>query len=174
MLSFRLAAPPDAPFLAELIRRAYRGQDGWTTEASMLNDERIDTKTVLAKIDNDAARVLVAMDAQLQIIGCCEIVHIDTRTKSAGYFGMFAVEPTLQAGGVGRQILQHAEQMAVELWAVKTMEMTVIAQREELIAYYERRGFKNTGEKRPFPVDQLINGVALRDDLYFTVLVKTM
>ncbi|KAF7301433.1 Acetyltransferase protein [Mycena indigotica] len=171
-LTFRFGAPADAPFLADLVRRAYRGEEGWTTEAAMLNDERIDTKTVLAKMQDPMTRVLVATDEQGKIVGCCEIMH--KPENNIAYFGMFAVEPKLQAGRVGRQLLSHAEKMVVEVWNIHLMEMVVIAQREELIGWYIRRGYTDTKEQRPFPFDKLINGVALRDDLYFTVLVKTV
>lgn len=53
-------------------------------------------------------------------------------------------------------------------------KMTVVAQREELIAWYQRRGYTITGETRPFPYDKLVNSVALRDDLHFMVLTKTL
>jgi hypothetical protein len=54
------------------------------------------------------------------------------------------------------------------------MEMGVIAQRTELIAWYERRGYRRTGETWPFPYHELIEGRALRDDLYFVVLRKAL
>ncbi|KAJ7179332.1 acyl-CoA N-acyltransferase [Mycena filopes] len=170
MPTFRLAEVADAAVLANLVRRAYRGNEGWTTEATMLADERIDVPTVLEKLQDKNARVLVAVEDG-QILGCCEIVQVDTGTA---YFGMFAVEPRLQTGGIGRKILAHAEATAGAEWGVSRVEMTVIWQREELIAWYKRRGYTDSGETRPFPVDKLINGVALRDDLHFVVLVKTL
>jgi hypothetical protein len=51
--------------------------------------------------------------------------------------------------------------------------MTVLAQQDKLIAYYERRGFRRTGETRPFPADPRY-ARPLRDDLHFVVLVKAL
>ncbi|KAJ6539163.1 acyl-CoA N-acyltransferase [Mycena capillaripes] len=170
MPTFRLAEAEDAGVLANLVQRAYRGDEGWTTESELLADERIDEATVLKKTQDAETRVLVAVEGG-RIVGCCEIVHLK---NGDGYFGMFAVEPQLQTAGLGRKILQHAEKTAVAEWKVPRMEMTVIAQREQLIAWYERRGFTSTGETRPFPYDKLPEGTALRDDLHFAVLVKTL
>lgn len=90
------------------------------------------------------------------------------------YFGLFAVSPKLQAGGIGRQVLQQAEEYAKKEWGTKIMTMTVIWTREELIAWYMRRGYTRTGEKSPFPYAELYNGKALRDDLYFDHLEKAL
>jgi hypothetical protein len=52
--------------------------------------------------------------------------------------------------------------------------MTVIAQRAELIAWYERRGYRLTGERRPFPKTDPRFGLPKRDDLEFVVLAKPL
>lgn len=52
--------------------------------------------------------------------------------------------------------------------------MTVIIQRAELIAWYERRGYRLTGERRPFPLDDPRFGLPLRRDLGFAVLEKRL
>jgi hypothetical protein len=52
--------------------------------------------------------------------------------------------------------------------------MTVIAQRVELIAWYERRGYSRTGETRPFPYGEERFGRPRRDDLHFVVLAKSL
>jgi GNAT superfamily N-acetyltransferase len=170
--SFRLAVAADAPAVTALVRSAYRGESsrtGWTTEADLLADERIDEATVTAKITDPHALVLLASDDAL--VACCEVVD---RGDGLAYFGMFAVTPTRQAAGLGRVVLARAEQEAVGRFGATRMEMTVIAVRAELIAWYERRGYRLTGERRPFPYDQLVNGVALRDDLDFAVLTKEL
>jgi len=52
--------------------------------------------------------------------------------------------------------------------------MTVIRQRPELIAWYERRGYRLTGERRSFPYGDERFGQPNRDDLEFVVLEKTL
>jgi GNAT superfamily N-acetyltransferase len=173
-LTFRDATADDATEILQLVRGAYRGEDsraGWTTEADLLADERIDLEQVAEKITTAGSLVLTAQGETGATIACCELVHRDAQLA---YFGMFAVRPDLQAAGVGRQVLAEAERQATQRWHCLRMEMTVIAQRDELIAWYARRGYRQTDERRPFPYDQLVNGPALRDDLYFAVLVKDL
>jgi GNAT superfamily N-acetyltransferase len=172
-LSFRIATMADAESVAALVRSAYRGDEsrsGWTTEADLLTDDRIDAHGVAGKIADSRTVVLLAFDEANSLCSCCEIVN---RGNELAYFGMFAVTPAIQAGGIGRRVLAEAESWATEHWATRAMEMTVIAQRHELIDWYLRRGYVRTDERRAFPYDLLLPGQALRDDLYFTVLVKT-
>jgi ribosomal protein S18 acetylase RimI-like enzyme len=173
-LRYRTAAPGDADAVLALVRRAYRGESsrkGWTTEADLLDDQRIDLPGVQNKITRPDGFVLLAEDEIATLVACCEVA---ARPGALGYFGMFAVEPQLQAGGVGRQVLAEAERRAREDLGATQMEMGVIAQRTELIAWYERRGYRRTGETWPFPYHELIEGRALRDDLYFVVLRKAL
>jgi ribosomal protein S18 acetylase RimI-like enzyme len=170
-LAFRSAGEADAPAVLALVRRAYRGEEsraGWTTEADLLADGRIELPELLDKITGPDSLVLV-VETDNKLIACCELAH---RGGGLAYFGLFAVEPTLQAAGIGRQVLAEAERIARERWSSTTMEMTVIGQRTELISWYERRGYTLTGEHRPFPLDELQAEQLLRDDLYFAVLRK--
>jgi ribosomal protein S18 acetylase RimI-like enzyme len=85
---------------------------------------------------------------------------------------MFAVAPDEQGSGLGKQLLAEAERVARDEWHCRAMRMTVIVQREELIAWYERRGYRRTGEYQPFPYGDERFGVPRRDDLRFEVLLK--
>ncbi|KAJ7357307.1 hypothetical protein DFH08DRAFT_851608 [Mycena albidolilacea] len=84
---------------------------------------------------------------------------------------MLAVEPGLQTAGLGRAILAEAEKRAKEVWGVASMRMTVIAQQEKLIQWYERRGYTKTGLTRTFPVDTGVR-TPLRDDLHLVLFRK--
>jgi ribosomal protein S18 acetylase RimI-like enzyme len=171
-LTLRTATLDDAAVVADLVHRAYRGDSsraGWTTEADLLDGQRIDVGGVEEKIAAPGAEVLIALDDTGGIVACCEIEH---RPDDIAYFGMFAVEPAMQAGGLGRAVLEHAESRARELWGVRTVEMTVIAQRTELIAWYERRGYARTGDTLPFPYGDPAFGLPRTDDLEFVVLAK--
>jgi GNAT superfamily N-acetyltransferase len=174
-LSFRKATPADVQIILPLVRSAYRGDDsraGWTTEADLVADERIDAAGVLVKINEPNGALLLAYDDAGSLVACCEV--LGKPSSGVAYFGLFAVTPRLQGGGIGRQVLEEAERFAREAWGVSTMEMCVIWTREELIAWYGRRGYRRTGETRPFPYKELVNGVALRDDLHFEVLEKDL
>jgi ribosomal protein S18 acetylase RimI-like enzyme len=102
-----------------------------------------------------------------QIVGC---VHLQKRA-TAGYLGMFVVAPTLQGSGIGKQFMAAAEGYAQQQWGVSRMTMSVITLRDELIAYYERRGYRRTGEFAPFPTD-LLDTTPLVDNLQFETLEK--
>lgn len=173
-LTYRKATAADIPAVLRLILSAYRGETsraGWTTEADLVDDERIDAEGVLAKINEPHGAVLLAHDASGALAACCEVLR---RDAGLAYFGLFAVDPTRQAGGIGRQVLAEAEAYAKTAWGVTSMEMSVIWTRDELIAWYVRRGYSKTEETRPFPYAELVNGKALRDDLYFSILVKSL
>jgi len=87
---------------------------------------------------------------------------------------MFAVRPTLQGGGLGKAVLAEAERLVVERWGVSEMHMTVISVREELIEWYERRGYRRTGKMSPFPYGDERFGLPKRDGLEFELLVKVL
>jgi N-acetylglutamate synthase-like GNAT family acetyltransferase len=163
----RPARRPDVPALVELVTSAYRGdasRAGWTTEADLIDGSRTDEAELTEILDD----LLVAED-ETGLVGCCAMVP----RGDVGYFGTFAVRPTLQGGGVGSALLAAAEDWAAAL-GLPAVEMTVLSVRAELIAYYERRGYERTGETRPFPYGVTRNGLPRTDDLEFAVLVKRL
>ena len=169
---FRAATEDDIPDLVALVTSAYRGdasRAGWTTEADLLDGNRIVPEVLLADIARPRSRILLAGDGNA-LLGCAHVAEED----GAGYFGMFAVRPELQRGGLGRAILAEAERIAREDWRLPLMRMTVIDLRTELIAWYERRGYHRTGQTRPFPATDPRFGLPLRDDLRFAVLEKEL
>jgi len=70
------------------------------------------------------------------------------------YLGMLTVSPELQNSGVGKKLLQQAEIHASALGLPKIV-MTVISVREELIAWYKRNGYLDTGAREPFPASDV-------------------
>ncbi|MEU5990536.1 GNAT family N-acetyltransferase [Spirillospora sp. NPDC047418] len=170
--TFRSAAPADVPGLVALIESAYRGDSsraGWTTEADILDGRRTDPGMVEDAVSGTGRRMLVAEDGG-RLIACCQL---EDRGGHA-YFGMFAVDPARQGGGLGRTVLAEAERLARDDWGAKEMHMTVISVREDLIAWYIRRGYTRTGEKSPFPYGDERFGLPKRDDLEFELLVKPL
>ncbi|PWK69365.1 ribosomal protein S18 acetylase RimI-like enzyme [Streptomyces sp. CG 926] len=171
-LSFRSAVETDVPELVELVESAYRGdasRAGWTTEADFLDGQRTDPDGVRAVIAAPDG-VLLVVERAGELVACCQLEHRDDHV----YFGMFAVRPGLQGAGLGKEILAEAERRARETWGAKEMRMTVVHVREELIAYYERRGYRRTGEMSPFPYGDERFGVPRRTDLAFELLVKSL
>jgi ribosomal protein S18 acetylase RimI-like enzyme len=182
MLSFRTATHDDIPALIELVTSAYRGdvsRQGWTTEADILDGQRIDADMLRTDIDTPGSLVLVAVDSADEdcprLVACANIA---TQPSDDGvttaYFGMFSVSPDAQGSGIGKIVLAEAERLARETLGCARMRMTVIDCRDELIAFYERRGYMRTGIKKPFPYGDPRYGLPKRDDLRFEVLEKTL
>jgi ribosomal protein S18 acetylase RimI-like enzyme len=170
--SFRNAALPDAPAIVGLVEASYRGESGrrgWTTESDLLDGQRTDVAEVLELLSRPDSRLLLA-DHEGRLAACC---HVE-RQGHACYFGMFSVDPALQGGGLGRAMLGEAERIAKDEWRCDVMEMTVIDVRVELIEWYERRGYRRTGEHKPFPYGDARFGVPKRSDLRFEVLRKAL
>jgi ribosomal protein S18 acetylase RimI-like enzyme len=164
-LTITTARAADAPSLKTLLEAAYRGdsaRQGWNHEADILDDERIGREELDALLADPAVTILAARDGDT-LIGCVAVTRKDARL---GYLGMLCVLPTLQSAGVGRRLLDAAEDHARAL-GLAAMEMTVIDSRASLIAWYERRGYAFTGERRPFPVlrDPPVNFVVLEKPL---------
>ncbi|NDU75553.1 GNAT family N-acetyltransferase [Actinomadura sp. DSM 109109] len=170
--NLRAATADDVPALVALVESAYRGDSsraGWTTEADLLDGRRTDPEAVAAIVRDPNAIMLVA-EAEGALLACCQL---EDRGGHA-YFGMFAVSPSEQGGGVGRRVLAEAERWARERWGASEMHMTVISLREELIAWYVRRGYERTGKTSPFPYGDERFGLPRRDDLEFELLVKKL
>lgn len=172
-LSLRPAAPDDVPALHRLIERAYRGDSakaGWTHEADLLGGQRTD-EVELRDILADASRVILLAEVEGGLTGC---VQVADQGEGLAYLGLLTVDPARQAGGLGRVLIEAAEAQAVARFGATRMEMTVIRQRAELIAWYERRGYRLTGETRPFPLDDERFGLPQTRELEFVVLEKTL
>jgi GNAT superfamily N-acetyltransferase len=172
LCTFRTAGPEDVPVLVDLVESAYRGdrsRAGWTHEADLLSGQRVDAQMVGAAVRNPVGVVLVA-EADGQIVGCCQLERRDAYT----YFGLFAVSPGRQRGGLGRAVLTEAERVARDEWGAGELRMTVIMQREDLVAWYVRRGYTRTGELSPFPYGDERFGLPLRQDLMFETLTKKL
>ena len=168
--SFRNATLADIPALIALVTSAYRGdasKQGWTTEADLLDGQRIDAEALCHDLERADSRILLALQNG-EILACAHVAIED----GAGYFGMFAVRPDQQGGGVGKQVMAEAERLVRDDWGLPSMRMTVIDIRDELIAFYERRGYARTGLKKPFPYGDARYGLPKRDDLRFEILEK--
>ena len=171
-LSFRTATHDDIPALIALVTSAYRGdasRAGWTTEADILDGQRVDADGLRADLDAPRSVILVA-DLDGAIVGCCHLAD----ENGHGYFGMFAVDPQQQGSGLGKILMAQAERFVQQQWGLSVMQMTVIDCRAELIAFYERRGYVRTGITKPFPYGDARFGLPKRDDLRFEILEKTL
>ncbi|MFV2197797.1 GNAT family N-acetyltransferase [Nocardiopsis sp. LOL_012] len=171
-LHYRAAVPGDASALVELVNACYRGDGsrrGWTTEAHLLDGQRVDEDGMAALLSRDDTLVLVA-ESGGELVACCEL----RRGAADAYFGMFSVRPTIQGGGLGRRVLAKAERVAEREWGCSLMRMQVLRQRAELISWYERRGYARTGRTFPFPYGDARFGLPKRPDLAFVELARDL
>lgn len=169
-LAFRRATPEDAPRVVALVNAAYRvgGARAWTTEAHLVVGERVTEPKFRAMIASEGGVVIVAERAG-RIVGCVHVRRVDERES---HLGMLSVDPAEQAGGAGRALIAEAERVAREHFGARVMSMTVVSVRSELLAYYERRGYRRTGEVVPFvpPSEERF----LAGPLFFERLVKDL
>ncbi|MBR8743904.1 GNAT family N-acetyltransferase [Nocardiopsis sp. MG754419] len=171
-ITFRDATEADVPVLVALVNACYRGEgskQGWTTEAELLDGQRMDAQNMSDLLRRDDTLILVG-EIDDAIVTCCEL----RRDDEGAYFGMFSVRPELQGAGLGRVVLAEAEQWAVRTWGSRRMRMNVLRQRPELIAWYERRGYTGTGRTEPFPYGSEVFGLPRRDDLIFVELSREL
>ncbi len=168
----RAGTAADVPALHALVERAYRGDSakaGWTHEADLLGGQRTDVDALAGMLADPDQHLLVALDGDA-LTGC---VAVTRKPDGRGYLGLLTVDPQRQAAGLGRRLIAAAEDCGRGFGA-SVMEMTVIASRGELIAWYERRGYGLTGERRPFPLDDERFGLPKTRDLEFVVLEKAL
>ncbi|MGV3771057.1 MAG: GNAT family N-acetyltransferase [Sphingobium phenoxybenzoativorans] len=147
----RPATAADLPEVHALIESAYRGDTakaGWTHEADLLEGPRTSLEALEAILGNPDELLLLFRDGSA-IIGC---VHLTRLSATSAYFGLLTVQPGRQSGGLGKHIIATAEREAMRRFGARTMELSVVSQRPELIAYYTRRGYIETGDMKPFPI----------------------
>ena len=146
------ASQSDTAALEKLINSAYRGEGskkGWTTEADLLDGTRTDEANLLELINSSNGVMLKCLNEEGEIIGCVNL----QKNHDKLYLGMLTVSPNMQGAGIGKKLLVAADQHAREN-NCNRVYMTVISVRAELIAWYERHGFKKTGETKPFPIGE--------------------
>lgn len=160
----------DAAELSALINSAYRGETskkGWTTEADLLEGTRTSEEELISIIAS-SNHYLLKFIRDEKIIGSVLLIA----KKEVLYLGMLTVSPELQNSGIGKQLLQAAEQLAQQL-ELSRIQMTVIGIRKELLAWYIRNGYEDTGVREPFPFGE--DDKALTSEpLDFIVLEKKL
>jgi ribosomal protein S18 acetylase RimI-like enzyme len=150
MATITTAALADIPQLNVLVNSAYRGETskkGWTTEADLLGGIRTDEEVLTSLITKENSLMLLYKNGEA-ITGCVNLQKQGDKI----YLGMLTVDPELQGRGIGKILLKASEEYAAKNSCIK-IYMTVISIRKEIIAWYERHGYKDTGERKPFPMD---------------------
>lgn len=161
----------DAAHLVQLLNSAYRGESskqGWTTEADLIAGERrTDEANLIAVMHQPGSVILKYTNHDGEIIGTVNLQQHGNRL----YLGMFSVSPHLQGGGIGKELLKAAEVHAKTV-NCSSIYMSVISVRAELMDWYKRHGYVDTGDRKPFAEDDL-TGKHLQK-LEFAVLEKNI
>ncbi len=165
------ATMADITAIKDLLNSAYRGElskQGWTTEAHLISGDSRTNEESLIQVMQQAGSVFLKYtnDAQ-QLIACVNLQQHGHKL----YLGMFCVAPQLQGGGIGKQLLQAAEEYARQVHCT-AIYMSVITARTELIQWYERHGYAATGETKPF-IEDAVTGKHLQP-LEFMILEKSI
>lgn len=174
MPTVAIATDADLEAISELVNSAYRGDSsraGWTTEADYLGGQRTDAERLRELLAATTGAVLLTLrDDDGTLLGS---VWLEPRGEDAWYLGMFTIRPDVQARGLGRVLLDESERF-VRSRGARRMRITVIQLRAPLIEWYERRGFRATGESVSFPYGDERSGIPLRDDLQLLVFEKVL
>lgn len=169
------AREADLEAVAELMNVAYGGTGavaGWTNVSQFLVGDRTSLDALRAELAaSPAGTLLVLRDTGRGAVRGS--VWIEPRAGSTWYLGSLCVEPREQNAGLGRRILQAAE-LEILRRGGDEVEIEVLNVRAPLIAWYERRGYRLTGESHPFPYEDNRYGVPQRPDLCFLVLEKAL
>ena len=170
-MSLQPATITDIDQLLALVNGAFRGESskkGWTHEADLIEGSaRTDAATLEEMLLHPESTMLKFSRPDDQIEAC---VYLQVKPRGL-YLGMLTVQPELQGAGIGKQLLAAAEDFARQHHC-PCIYMSVISLRPDLLAWYERHGYRLTGEKQPFAVDPKF-GVPTRP-LEFVILEKSI
>jgi GNAT superfamily N-acetyltransferase len=167
-MAIAVALKEDIPSMVPLINSAYRGEEskrGWTTEADMVNGEIRTSEKELERLMSNPAVTFLKYEENGLLLAC---VFLQQRHDKL-YLGMLSVRPDQQAKGIGRKLIEAAEQLAKDR-SLRAVIMRVIDRRTELIQWYERRGYSDTGLREPWE-NSVFGSAAV--PIQFSVLEKT-
>ena len=134
----RIAAASDVEPLARLINEAF------VVEQPFIEGERIDPAGVREYMQK--GKFLVAEDAG-ELAGC---VYLELRGER-GYLGLLGVTPSRQGTGLGRKLMDAADNYFREA-GCRAIDLRIISPRTPLPAFYEHVGYRQTGTA-PFAAD---------------------
>jgi len=169
------AVESDYSEIIDLANVAYRKTgpgSSWNSEQGLIAGQRLNESLLRDEFARKPeAHLLVYRETpEGPLLGT---VWLEPKDTSTWYLGLLTVRPDIQARGLGKTILAAAEDF-VRAHAGVRIRMTVLHVRATLIAWYERRGYTLTGETEPWHYDDERFGKALRDDLYFVVMEKSL
>jgi ribosomal protein S18 acetylase RimI-like enzyme len=130
MPAVRKATDRDIPEIVSIVNAAFQ------VESDFRAGERTSTEEISALMQSGT--FLVAMEQERVVVA----VQVRT-TGTIGYFGMLAVDPRQQRSGVGRALLEAAENHCRKRGCTE-MTLSTGSVRRELFPYYEKFGYTIT------------------------------
>lgn len=165
------AVASDVLDIVRLVQSVYRGDSslkGWTSEAHFLDGQRVDVVMAQEMIHKMDSTIFLYRQGS-KLLAC---VHLE-KVGSKAHLGMLSVSTEFQGQNIGQQIITFCELFASTQWGALELQIEVLQQRQELIAWYERRGFYKTGKTLPFPQNPQF-GIPKVKDLYFLEMIKEL
>jgi DNA-binding MarR family transcriptional regulator/ribosomal protein S18 acetylase RimI-like enzyme len=168
------ATDADIPAVVDLLNNAYRGTDAnssWNSEAEIIAGDRTNAALLRSEIAAKPGGTLLVWTLWGTLQACVWLEPLDG--GDSWYLGSLAVSPVLQNAQAGRRLLAAAEDWVLARGG-RRIRMSVVNVRDTLIAWYERRGYRLTGEREPFPYADNRFGTPKRPDLAFVILAKEL
>ena len=153
-LRFRVASLADVEALARLINAAFR------VEQPFIEGDRINPDGVRAYMEK--GKFLLAEDAT-GLAGC---VYVELR-GDRGYLGLLGVDPSHQGTGLGRKLMDAAENFFRRAGCV-AVDLRVVSARAPLPSFYRHLGYLETGTA-PFAPD-----VPAKIPCHYILMSKTL
>ena len=141
-MNTRTAQLEDAENIARLVNAAFR-PERFFIDADRTNPEKV--RALMQK-----GKFLLTEEASI-LTGC---VYVELRDER-GYFGLLAVDPTLQRSGIGSRLVAAAEEYC-RAAGCHFMDLTIVNLRIDLPPFYRRLGYVESGTL-PFPSEQDAN-----------------
>ncbi len=154
VLRFRTADLADVEALVRLINVSFR------VEQPFIEGDRVDTTGVRSYMAK--GKFLLAEDSS-GLAGC---VYVELR-GNRGYLGLLGVDPSRQGTGLGRKLMDAAENFFCQADCV-AVDLRVISARTPLPAFYRHLGYHETGTA-PFAPD-----VPVKVPCHYILMSKTI
>ncbi|RKP25375.1 acyl-CoA N-acyltransferase [Syncephalis pseudoplumigaleata] len=168
----------------------------WTTEVHLVSGERITKQALVERLTTRAPPTLIAelvstepgATGQPLVVGTVEVTVSDKMGEPSaspadvqphsdegaagpyGVIGLLAVDPKHQSRRIGSSLVRAAEEYARDQMNLSRVGVWVIKQRTDIIRWYERMGFTDTGREMAFIWEDL----AIDKTTRFRIFLKSV
>ncbi len=171
----REATRADFAEIIDLANLAYRGREGttpsWNIEKGIVGGSRVSDSLLKEELaEKPDGALLVYREENGPLLGTA---WLNPEADGVWSMGLVTIRPELQNQQLGRKLLAAAEEYARVRGATR-MSIGVLHVRDTLIAWYERRGYRATGDTEPYPTGDARFGTPLRENLHFVMMEKEL